>query len=384
MRVLMINRRTDEFSAYDRHLDHDVHQVMYVTTPGWKAPEGASQVLRLPDLDDHDAVVRAAVELGDLDAVLALSEMDLLTAARIRELLNVPGPRCHDLVKFRDKPAMKTAVAAAGLRVPRFEVVSSAGDVARFQAEIGADVITKPRSGAGSEGCQVIRRGQDPAGLLAGVDFADLEVEEFVTGPIWHVDGLVQRGCVTFAKASAYIGTCYDFLRGAPIASITRSDAMADDMSCFAEQCVKALELTDGAFHLEAVETPDGPVFLEVGARVGGGPVVRMIHAGHGLDLIEAWMAIQLGVVPAAEVRADASGALLFPGTPGARVAATTSLNGRLPALHHEELAPVGYEFTGQPDLDLAAAYYFTAATDQEVRQAIAQAAELVDLRLEA
>lgn len=379
MRVLIINRRADEFSAYDQHLDHDVHQVVYLTTPDWTAPAGAALVIRLPDLDDHEAVVRAAMGKGRFDAVLAFYEMDLLVAARIRELLDIPGPRPHDLLKFRDKPVMKETIAAAGLRVPLFTVVSSAEEVVRFQAETGGDVIAKPRSGAGSEGCQLIRRGEDATALLEGADFTDLEVEEFVTGPIWHVDGLVHRGTMAYVQASAYIGTCYDFLRGAPVGSITRSDGAAQEMAHFAEQCVKALDLHDGAFHLEVIDSPEGPVFLEIGARVGGGPVVRMIHAAHGIDLLAEWIRIQLGDPPSPAPRSGAAGALLFPGVPGRRVAAVTSL----PGLHHQEPAPAGHLFTGPPDLDLAAAYYFTAPTEQEVRQAMERAIDLVEVRLE-
>ncbi|MFI6317460.1 acetyl-CoA carboxylase biotin carboxylase subunit family protein [Nonomuraea sp. NPDC050556] len=379
MRVLIINRRADEFSAYDQHLDHEVHQVVYLTTPDWAAPAGASLVVRLPDLDDHEAVVRAAMGRGRFDAVLAFYEMDLLVAARIRELLDIPGARPSDLLKFRDKPVMKEAVAAAGLRVPRFAVVSTVEEVVRFQAETGGDVIAKPRSGAGSEGCRLIRRGEDAAALLDGADFADLEVEEFVTGPIWHVDGLVREGTMAFVQASSYLGTCYDFLRGAPVGSLTRSDGPAQEMAHFAEQCVKALDLHDGAFHLEAIDTPDGPVFLEVGARVGGGPVVRLMHAAHGVDLLAEWIRIQLGEPPSPLPRSGAAGSLLFPGSPGRRVADVTSL----PGAHHQELAPAGHLFTGPPDLDLAAAYYFAAPTEHEVRQAMERALELVEVRLE-
>lgn len=43
----------------------------------------------------------------------------MLTAARLRERLGIPGMSLDAVRGFRDKQLMKDRVAAAGLRVPR-------------------------------------------------------------------------------------------------------------------------------------------------------------------------------------------------------------------------------------------------------------------------
>ena len=46
----------------------------------------------------------------------------------------------------------------------------------------------------------------------------------------------------------------------------------------------------DGAFHLEAFLTPEGPVFSEVGSRIGGGSIrsLRNPHFSHGFRCTRA------------------------------------------------------------------------------------------------
>lgn len=371
MRILIVNRWTDAFASYGRDIDHRMHQVAYVTVDGWQVPEGARHAVVLPDMNDADAVVEAAREcarhLGGVDRVLAFSESDLLTGGRIRDLLDVPGARPQTLTKFRDKPVMKEAVAAAGLAVPAFQIVHSAEELAAFARAARGDVIVKPRAGMGSQGTQVIGRGLDIVG-----SFDDLQVEEFVSGPIWHVDGVVREGAVPFARASAYIGTCYDFHRGQPLGSLTREGAAAEEMTRFTELCLKSLDLTDGLFHLEAIQTPDGPVFLEIGARVGGGPTPELFLDAYGVDLVKEWITIELGEPSTLPGEYGGHvGYLELPGIPGAEVAEVTSLLGRIPHLYFERLAAPGHVFTGSPDTDIAATYHFRADSPDQVQEAI-------------
>lgn len=372
MRILVVNRWTDAFASYGRHIDHQLHHVAYVTVPGWEAPPAARHVVVLPDLNKVDSVVQAArqcaAELGGVDRVLAFSEADLLTGGLIRDVLGVPGLGRHDLQRFRDKPAMKAEIAAAGLAVPAFQIVGSADEVAAFATRTTADVIVKPRAGMGSWGTQVIPKGQ----AVPVAEFDDVEVEEFVTGPIWHVDGVVRHGSMSFVKPSRYIGTCYDFHRGQPLASLTESGPEAEEMVRFTELCLKALDLTDGLFHLEIIAAPTGPVFLEVGARVGGGPTPDLFLDEYGIDLVEEWIKIELGLpVSLPREHAGHVGYLELPGTPGAEVAEVTSLLGKIPGLYFERLSAPGHVFTGSPDVDIAATYHFRGTSPALVRQAI-------------
>ncbi|RAG84067.1 biotin carboxylase [Streptacidiphilus pinicola] len=364
MRVLVINRWSDDFADYGSYLDHQAHQVAYVTVAGHRPllPAATAHAEVVADPSDVGEVTAAALRchlaLGGTDVVLALSEFDLLTAARVREQLGVPGADTEAVLRFRDKTVMKQAVAAAGLRVPQFRAIGSAEDAAAFAAAHGGGpVMLKPRTGAASSGCVLLRPGQDARHELAGRDLTGYEAEEFVEGPIWHVDGLLADGELRFGLASRYLNTCFDFGLGTPLGSVVQQGPAAETMLDFALRSLAALGLRTGAFHLEVIEHADGPVFLEVGARVGGGEIPFVCRDVYGVDLVGDWVRLELSeqprTLPAGETSEGAHGGfLMLPEPVGQRLVERPSLVGVVPGLYAEELPEPGHVFTGHGGYD--------------------------------
>lgn len=299
---------------YAENIDHDVHDVTYVSAPdrwGILPTNVRARFLRRPGTGDTAAEVLAAVAGEPApDLVLSFSEYDLLAAGRVREVLGVPGPRESDVLPARDKVVMKAAVAAAGLRVPRFLPLPAA--LRDGGAAWTGRTILKPLAAASSEG---VREFPTLAAALAAVraepatlaDAGGHEVEEFVEGPIIHVDGILSAGEPVAVQASRYVGTCLAFAaEGAPLGSvqIDTDQALVD----WTVSCLHAVGIVDGSFHLEAIEAADGLVFLEVGARFGGADVVDAFELATGIRM------------PAVELRllvGGAGGERPVPRTPG-------------------------------------------------------------------
>ncbi|GLZ51898.1 hypothetical protein [Actinomycetospora sp. NBRC 106378] len=288
MHVLVLHRVPDSFARYAENIDHARHDVTYVHTADRAVtlPAAAVGGLRLErpgQGDTADEVLDAIAGLPTPDVVVALSEYDLLAAGRLRDRLGLPGPSEAEVLPVRDKVVMKRAVAAAGLRVPRFLPLAEA--LRRGPGGLGwqGATVLKPLAGASSEGVESF---PDPAtALAAGTDVAvgEYEVEEFVEGPIVHVDGLVVAGELVAVVASEYVGTCLGFATGRPLGSVqTELDPALEDWS---RRCLDALAVRDGPFHLEGIVTPDGPVFLELGARFGGADVVDTFELATGVRL---------------------------------------------------------------------------------------------------
>ncbi|MFB0619136.1 hypothetical protein [Streptomyces sp. AGS-58] len=124
---VVLNRSGDEFGECHRFLDGHPCRTVYLTTPGGLPAldqDGATEV-HVRDSLAHDGLLPLVRKIADRhgtpEAVFGQSEYDILTAARLSDALGVPGGYVRDLVeRFKDKPAMKNAVGAAGLRVPRF------------------------------------------------------------------------------------------------------------------------------------------------------------------------------------------------------------------------------------------------------------------------
>ncbi len=385
MRILVVNRWDDEFSAYGDYIDHLHHEVCYVTVPThlpW-IPKEARHVTVLDDLDREAEVVAAAQAVqeacGRFDLVLALSEFDLTTGARIRETCGVPGDDSVSVRRFRDKVTMKTVLADAGIRVPRFATVESVADIGEFRRRTGGSIVVKPRAQTASNGCHIVHTPSELSEVLTGLErsgYDDYEVEEYVAGPIWHVDGIIEVDRFLFARASRYVNTCYEYSRGTPLGSAVQEGPTADAMLAFTLRCLTVLGLRRSAFHLEIIESATGPVFLEVAARVGGGEIAFILRDVYGVDIIGDWIRLQLGersrTVGTSSESREIAGYLQVPGPVGHRLLSRPSLVGVIEGLYGEDLLEPGHCFHGPSGHEeLLGRFRYRAATVTDVESAI-------------
>ena len=144
MLILVLNRWDDEFAEYHRYINHDEHQVAYLSCPTGlsRLPcSRAAAVEVVKNIHDFAAIEASALALSAklprFDRLFALSEFDILNGARLRERLDIPGMRLAQAFLFRDKVAMKSAIRAASLMTPEYTECSGGEELARFAAEFG-------------------------------------------------------------------------------------------------------------------------------------------------------------------------------------------------------------------------------------------------------
>ncbi|MFC6598230.1 ATP-grasp domain-containing protein [Kitasatospora paranensis] len=399
--VLILNRWNNRFAEYHRYLDHRVDRVSYLTTAAGRGPLDAAlaeEIREVADLADRAEVIAAAAELvaahGPFTHVLALSEFDLELGAELREALGVPGKGSAEVRLVRDKVVMKAAVAAAGLRVPANRAVASADEVRAFATEHGFPFVLKPRAGADSQGVHIPADAAALDAVLAreAADdgtLTDQQCEEFVDGTLYQVDGVVSGGVLRTVRSWRCLGSCLDFAVGSPFGSVANDDpAFEARVVEFTEGVLAALQLTDEVFHLEIFRTAgtDELVFLEIGARAGGGQVRFVWEEVYGLDLIEASVHVQLGVereYPRADVGGEVAGYLMMPEPPvrPAVVHRVAPLGGAVPEIYAEALPPAGTVLDGNGGaVHTAGAFRFRAGTSAQVQSAIETAVKLYEI----
>jgi hypothetical protein len=342
--------------AFGRHVDHAEHAVSYVTDPLGaeilaRSGDRPAALAVVDDPVDRDAVCRAAAALaeriGTPDAVFAPHEYDLLDAARVRDRIGVRGMSRSLTLDCRDKVRMKRKLRAGGVATPAFVACDSRAAVPDLVREVGFPLVLKPRQGGGSRGVMVIADESSLARAWSRIDPDAYECEQFVAGPIHHVDGLRRRGRLTVSQVSRYVNTCFQSAHGLPHGSVVVDDpSLSRRLTEFAAGSLAALGLDDSAFHLELI-LRDGttPVFLEVGARLGGGEIVPVVEEVYGVDLLRAWIDLQLGGPPAAELMRGAVGGWLVaprPCEPPYRIVGVERLAGRIPHLYAERLPRPG------------------------------------------
>ncbi|MFD3567906.1 acetyl-CoA carboxylase biotin carboxylase subunit family protein [Streptomyces sp. NPDC058667] len=312
--VVVLHRWRDRHARYAAYLDHRALRVTYVTTDLGRSsvPEEAAAVRTVRATDDPVETRAAVGELierfGPVTRLVALNEGDLDTAAELRVAFGLPGQTPAELERFRDKLTMVRLVDAAGVRVPEYAAADTAEDVRAFAGRHGWPVVVKPRRGTASRGVLLLHAG-DELDAHAGIFLPDRHepriVQSFVADPVLHVDGLWTGGTLGAWRVSRYVNNCEEFTKGSFLGSVEVDDPeVLGPLADFTAAAAEALG--DGrpwVFHLEVFlgRDSDGsprPVFLEAGARVGGGEIPFVWREVHGLDLMSAAADIQLGRPP--------------------------------------------------------------------------------------
>ncbi|MEU2063703.1 ATP-grasp domain-containing protein [Streptomyces sp. NPDC013455] len=340
MRILILHRVPYPKIEYHRGIDHDRHDVTYFGTAGALAtlPDGlrCARVERPGTAAPYDEAVAWLDGLAEpprFDRIISMSEYELLDAARLRERLGVPGAPVERVLLSRDKVLMKQAVEKAGLRVPRFlpltEFLAADG-----KAGWTGPTVLKPHRGASSVDVVVFGSAEEAytsvSGRRSGVAeldgeaqaeaAGDFEVEEFVSGPVLHFDGLVENGRVLALTASEYLGTCLAYAQGLPMGSFQID--LADGIAAWVDEVLRAVRIEEGSFHLEGIRDDGGTgelVFLEVGNRVGGADVAATFELRTGVHLPSWELRVLLGEevagrLPAAPPDAGYYGWFVHPG----------------------------------------------------------------------
>jgi hypothetical protein len=237
-------------------------------------------------------------------AVVTRGEVDVLRAARLRELTDVPGQRWESAVAFRDKVVMKRLLAAAGIPVPAFAEVQTPLDLVDFVEQHGLPAVVKPVRGSGSLGTVVVRTQDELRQLLEDGVGDGLEVEEFVPGPMYLVDGLVRNSRIAFMRTSRYANGCLAFRDGnfMGVRLLDQDDEVSERLQTIARRVLDCLPTPPHtAFHLEVFRTPaDRLVVCEIASRTGGVRIKQMIAYAEGVDLDREWFNAQIGAAPSA------------------------------------------------------------------------------------
>ncbi|MFF8830094.1 acetyl-CoA carboxylase biotin carboxylase subunit family protein [Streptomyces sp. NPDC015131] len=304
--VLIFAKTPYTKTPYDRWLaGSGIEPVVLTTTefaPGYAhLPPG--RVHAFDDYDTNQLVEKTALRLAReyaVEAVFARAEADVVRAAQLRELLGLPGQHTASALAFRDKVVMKDHLAGGPVDTPVYRRADSAYALVEFTAEHGYPVVVKPVSESGSLGARVIRDEADLDAYLARPWRGTSQVETFVEGQMYHVDGLVAGGEVVFVHPFRYVNDCLSFRDDDWVGCLPLSpgDPAYDRLVKAAGAVLAELPTPpQTAFHAELWITPDDRVvFCEIASRTGGGMISAMVRHAFGVDLDKEWLYAECGL----------------------------------------------------------------------------------------
>ncbi|QMU78319.1 hypothetical protein GXW83_24035 [Streptacidiphilus sp. PB12-B1b] len=297
---------------------------------------------RVESYADVDSLLAALGRIGatarGVDAVVALTEFAVLPAAVLGSVLGARALDPDVALRCRDKALQKAAWRRAGIPTANWTVVPGTEEVdARpalavrevRRAGLKGPFIVKPLASAGSRGVRVAEDDRDLAAVVGGIvrdrpSAGRLLVEERNQGDEWHFDGLVRGGRVEGGAllVSRYLTPLIETRNGCPAASasfhpVVESELYEEAVGLTTE-ALRAVGLSDGAFHFEVFGGPGRFVAGELAARPGGGWIRRTVRAAIGVDLSVAGVLTVTGdPIEIGTVSDDVYGWMFLPSTAG-------------------------------------------------------------------
>jgi biotin carboxylase len=235
------------------------------------------------------------------DRVVALDEHDLETAAQIREHMRVPGMGTTTAGCYRDKLAQRVIARAFGYKVPQFCRILNYDELRDYIARVPAPWLLRPRMvRAFAAGLTIY----DSERLWRALDeLGDAQshyiLEQIVPGDVFYVDAIVSESEVTFLVVSQ--GGERPQMPGQMDEVITsrtvdRDGQDAKALTAINLELAPSLGMVRGVTHAEFLRShSDGSYyFVEIGARVGGALLDRVVEAATGINLWCEWAKLEI------------------------------------------------------------------------------------------
>jgi biotin carboxylase len=241
--------------------------------------------------------------------VLAGCETGVNLADALAETLGLPGNGTAMSAARRHKYLMAEAAGAWGVRVPRQRCSGELGELlAWVDRGPGYPVVAKPPHSLASESVRPCRAPAQLAAACAailgrrnqcGLLNEEVLVQELVDGTQYAVDTVSRDGRHLLAGVWRYhrpprrgLIDWHDEESGLAAYAAIGSDGkrmvaggepVAQRLFAFVEEVLDALAIRNGPAHCEVLVAADGPVLVEIGARMHGGtrtPVISRFCTG--------------------------------------------------------------------------------------------------------
>ncbi len=248
---------------------------------------------------DEDAVLAQVRDLASkvrIDRIECLWEPYMVLAARMREMLGIPGLTVAQTIPFRDKEIMKRVLEDAGIRMPRHGAATTIDGVLQAVEHVGYPLIIKPIDGAGSADTYRIDNETELENVLPALrGLPEVSVEEFIEGidctfdalcsggEIHHYNVAFYRPRALLAKENEWVSPQTVVVRDMDLAELQPGKEMG-----FA--VLEALEFDTGFTHMEWYRTPSGEaVFGEIAARPPGAQLTDLMNYACDVDFFTGW-----------------------------------------------------------------------------------------------
>jgi len=302
-------------TPFELAADAEDYELLFAAPVG-DLPEGLAELLaaigHFVDVTD-EAAGAAALAARRPAGIVAFSDRDLPLAARLATRLGLRYHSESTVLAATDKYVQRRMFREAGLRVPRFRVLDRPDQVVDALAAVGTPAVLKPVRGASSRHVYRLDGPEDAlrhaTDAFAAGDADRYVVEEMlvgcpsVAGPelgdYVSVEMLLWRGTVAYQMLISRLPLRDPFRESGFFVPGLLPAAVEAEAYRLTEAACRALGVEDGWTNVELKLTADGPVLIEVNARLGG-YVAAMLYRSYGVEAVRMAFEVAVGRRPVA------------------------------------------------------------------------------------
>jgi len=246
------------------------------------------------DVSDAESLLEIASTLrhehGSLERIVTPQETLLEAVGLANEALGLPGLIVAAVRRTLDKSQLKATLKAAGLKTPRYQVVTSLDHARAFAHEIGFPVVLKSLSGSGALATFLINSEND---LKKVIDLGPFLAEQFITGQELCIDTITIDSEPRFHSICCYQPS---ILAAIEHPNTQWSCVMPRDMEPYQTfindglAAIRALNVGNAMTHMEGFIDVNGQAwFTDATLRPAGARIAPMLAHAYDIDPYLAW-----------------------------------------------------------------------------------------------
>ncbi len=263
------------------------------------AKQSLAAYLQIPGFADEAAVlakVAAAAKKVRIDRVECTWEPYMVLAAKLREMLGLPGMNVAQTIPFRDKEKMKQVLDQNQIRTPAHVSTTTMAGVRDAAEKIGYPICVKPIAGAGSADTYRVDSQEQLEQILPLLGHVqEVSVEEFIEADEFTFDTVCVDGEIKFFNICSYrprplMGRTHQWISQQTVAVRDVMDPWLESGRQMGTAVIQALGFQTGFTHMEWYRKPDGEaVFGEIAARPPGANTVDLMNFANDFDIYQGW-----------------------------------------------------------------------------------------------
>ncbi len=238
-----------------------------------------------------------------IDRIVALDDVDVETAATLREHFRIPGMGQSTSRHFRDKLAMRIKAIEAGIAVPAFSSLFNDNDLFVFAQKVKFPCVVKPRFNTSVFSVKKVNNAAELWEVVhhLGEHRPDYLVEQFRAGTVYHVDALGMHGRIIFSRCSEYLEAPFDVVLSSGIfrsAILPFGSEEEQLLTQLNDKILKTFGMQYSALHSEYIKDAETGelLFLDTETIVGGVHTAEMVEASSGINLWHEWAMVETAV----------------------------------------------------------------------------------------